>query len=102
MSVLTICGIIFKAYRPYEILFSKVSIWVMLVVGFSWINFVLGLWLDHHGVFPGTFVVFRILTMGWMIRWLIQHRNDLTNTAFNLAGFCEYRCFRKIRWIRKA
>uniref|UniRef100_A0A1B6EW31 TLC domain-containing protein n=1 Tax=Cuerna arida TaxID=1464854 RepID=A0A1B6EW31_9HEMI len=34
----------------------------------------------------GTFVVFRILTMGWMTRWLIQHRYDLTQFAFNLAG----------------
>ncbi|XP_054270146.1 TLC domain-containing protein 2-like [Macrosteles quadrilineatus] len=34
----------------------------------------------------GTFVVFRILTMGWMTRWLIQHRYDLTTFAFKLAG----------------
>jgi len=34
----------------------------------------------------GTFVVFRILTMGWMTRWLVQHRYDLTPFAFKLAG----------------
>ncbi|KAL1140159.1 hypothetical protein AAG570_000091 [Ranatra chinensis] len=38
----------------------------------------------------GTFVVFRILTLGWMTRWLLQHRSDLTPLAFNLAGLCEY------------
>lgn len=34
----------------------------------------------------GTFVVFRILTMGWMTRWLVQHSDDLTVTAYRLAG----------------
>lgn len=34
----------------------------------------------------GTFVVFRILTMGWMTRWLVQHPDDLTVTAYRLAG----------------
>lgn len=34
----------------------------------------------------GTFVVFRILTLGWMTRWLLQHRSDLATFTFYLAG----------------
>ncbi|XP_067010877.2 TLC domain-containing protein 2-like [Anabrus simplex] len=30
----------------------------------------------------GTFLVFRILTLGWMFRWLVLHKEELTGTAF--------------------
>ncbi|XP_073985526.1 TLC domain-containing protein 2-like isoform X2 [Rhodnius prolixus] len=34
----------------------------------------------------GTFVVFRVLTLGWMTRWLLQHRSDLATSHFYIAG----------------
>ncbi|KAK9503968.1 hypothetical protein O3M35_010418 [Rhynocoris fuscipes] len=34
----------------------------------------------------GTFVVFRVLTLGWMTRWLLQHRSDLETSHFYIAG----------------
>jgi len=35
----------------------------------------------------GTFVVFRLLTLGWMTRWLLQHRSDLTALDFYIGSF---------------
>lgn len=34
----------------------------------------------------GTFVVFRILTLGWMTRWLLQHRTDMSTFDIYVAG----------------
>ncbi|XP_063221074.1 TLC domain-containing protein 2-like [Bacillus rossius redtenbacheri] len=34
----------------------------------------------------GTFVVFRIATLGWMTRWLVFVRNQLTTTAFTMGS----------------
>uniref|UniRef100_A0A0A9VU59 TLC domain-containing protein 2 n=1 Tax=Lygus hesperus TaxID=30085 RepID=A0A0A9VU59_LYGHE len=34
----------------------------------------------------GTFVVCRILTLGWMSRWLIHNRNDTSSFIFYLSG----------------
>uniref|UniRef100_A0A1B6CUI8 TLC domain-containing protein n=1 Tax=Clastoptera arizonana TaxID=38151 RepID=A0A1B6CUI8_9HEMI len=34
----------------------------------------------------GTFVVFRILVMGWMTRWLLQNRDLLSLSAYRLGG----------------
>lgn len=33
-----------------------------------------------------TFIVFRIMTLGWMTRWLVLHRDELTLTAFSLGS----------------
>lgn len=34
----------------------------------------------------GTFVVFRILTLGWMTRWLVHHRMDMSSFDIYVAG----------------
>lgn len=34
----------------------------------------------------GTFIVFRVLTLGWMTRWLIHNRMDLHNYVYYVAG----------------
>nr|CAD7577804.1 unnamed protein product [Timema californicum] len=34
----------------------------------------------------GTFIVFRITTLGWMTRWLVLHRDELTVTAFAIGS----------------
>lgn len=34
----------------------------------------------------GTFVVFRIMTLGWMTRWLVQHRTDMGTFDVYVAG----------------
>ncbi|XP_059482320.1 TLC domain-containing protein 2-like [Neocloeon triangulifer] len=34
----------------------------------------------------GTFVVFRIATLGWMTRWLAIHKDELTMTAFTIGS----------------
>ncbi|XP_065335813.1 TLC domain-containing protein 2-like [Cloeon dipterum] len=34
----------------------------------------------------GTFVVFRIATLGWMTRWLAVHKDELTTTAFTIGS----------------
>nr|CAD7591268.1 unnamed protein product [Timema genevievae] len=34
----------------------------------------------------GTFIVFRITTLGWMTRWLVLHRDELSVTAFTIGS----------------
>lgn len=38
----------------------------------------------------GTFVVFRIAVLGWMTRWLVIHRDDISLPVYTLGSIGEY------------
>ncbi len=45
-------------------------------------------WCTFLFLFPrtGTFLVFRIMTLGWMTRWLVLHRDQVPLIAYTLGS----------------
>ena len=44
--------------------------------------------IEHFFIFnlEGTFLVFRIMTLGWMTRWLVLHRDEVPFFAYTLGS----------------
>ncbi|XP_065558331.1 TLC domain-containing protein 2-like [Artemia franciscana] len=56
---------------------------LMLIQGFSKDEFIYRL---NSLMNIGTFLVFRILTLGWMTRWLVIHRDEIPTLAYTVGS----------------